>query len=371
MGYVLVINSGSSSLKYQLLNESNFDVIRKGNIERITDHSIALSSVLDDLTANGVNLEEVKVVGHRVVHGGAIFSHPVVVDDVVATQIESLNSLAPLHNPANLMGIQALRQLLPRVPQVAVFDTAFHSTLPDYAYTYAIDKKLAHSQGIRRFGFHGTSHQYVTRRLAEILNKPLHSVNAIICHIGNGASVAAVVGGKSIDTSMGFTPLEGLVMGTRSGDIDPGVLFHLARTLNFGVHDIDELLNRRSGLLGLTGENDMRAVRERALKGDPEAILARAVYAHRIRKYIGAFLMSVPQPDAIVFTAGVGENDAELRQEVLENLLHLNIEIDAELNCANSRVDRFVQTTNSAIRIGVIATNEEAEIASQAVALIS
>lgn len=374
---VLVINSGSSSLKYQLIDSASEAVLLKGNAERIgdngqgffADHEVALEHVLGEIQAANHSLSDIAVVGHRVVHGGKLFTAPTVVDAEVLRGIESLIPLAPLHNPANLVGIAALRELLPHTPQVAVFDTAFHASIPDFASTYAIDRAVAAEFGIKRYGFHGTSHQYVTAQLAHILNKPVTQTNAIICHIGNGASITAVMDGRSVDTSMGMTPLEGLVMGTRSGDIDPGVLFHLARVGNYSVEDLDRLLNRQSGLAGLTGLSDMRAVCEAAAAGDESAQLAREIYAYRIRKYIAAYLGVVESLDAVVFTAGVGENDAELRDMIVTPLGHLGFDIDADANAAKG--NRTISSATSRFSVMVIATNEEAEIARQAIAAIA
>lgn len=373
---VLVINSGSSSLKYQLIDADSEEALLKGNVERIgdngqgffADHEIALEYVLSQVEAANFSLSHIAVVGHRVVHGGQLFTQPTVVTPEVMREIESLIPLAPLHNPANLVGIAALAELLPHTPQVAVFDTAFHSTIPDFASTYAIDREVAQKFDIKRYGFHGTSHQYVSEQLASMLNKPVAQTNAIICHVGNGASVAAVVNGKSVDTSMGMTPLEGLVMGTRAGDIDAGVLFHLAREGGYSIADLDQLLNRQSGLAGLTGLNDMRAVRAAAGAGDPAAKLAREIYAYRIRKYIAAYLGVVEALDAIVFTAGVGENDNELREMVIGPMAHLGIALDASSN--NGSGNRTISNATSRFDVMVIATNEEAEIARQAVAAI-
>lgn len=375
---VLVINSGSSSLKYQLIDVDGHKSVLKGNCERIGeadgefgDHEIAMAHVLECITRAGVALADLTAVGHRVVHGGSRFSQPTLITPDVLTAIAELSALAPLHNPANLVGIEAVTDLLPEVPQVAVFDTAFHTTIPDFASTYAISQEVAQAHGIKRYGFHGTSHQFITRRLVEILNKPITQVNAIICHIGNGASITAVVEGKSVDTSMGMTPLEGLVMGTRSGDLDPGILFHLARTAGYTIAELDELLNRDSGLFGLTGVSDMRAVAERARAGDATASAARSIYAYRITKYIGAYLAVVPTPDAIVFTAGVGENDADLRSLVIAPMSHLGCVLDSEANANHSGGDRVISHATSHFPVMVIATNEEAEIARQAASVIN
>jgi acetate kinase len=375
---VLVINSGSSSLKYQLIDADNDGVLLKGNVEQIgntgrgffADHEVALEHVLREIEAAEFSLSDIAVIGHRVVHGGRLFTAPTVVTPEVLAGIESLIPLAPLHNPANLVGIQALQELLPSTPQVAVFDTAFHATIPDFASTYAIDHEVAQSFGIKRYGFHGTSHQFVTEQLAKILNKSVSHTNAIICHIGNGASVTAVVGGKSVDTSMGMTPLEGLVMGTRSGDIDAGVLFHLARVGGYSIAALDELLNRKSGLMGLTGLSDMRAVREAAASGDELATRAREIYAYRIQKYVASYLGVVANLDAVVFTAGVGENDAELRSMVINPLSHLGFVVDEAANANRAVGNRTISDATSRFAVMVVGTNEEAEIARQSAAAI-
>ena len=347
---VLVINAGSSSLKYQLLELPEGDVVAKGNFERITDHTAAISSMTKELADAGVQLASVVAVGHRVVHGGELYTRPTRITADVITGIESLIPLAPLHNPGNLLGIRAMLQQMPHTPQVAVFDTAFHATIPPHASTYAIDAEVAEKYGIRRYGFHGSSHKYVAKKAAEQLGVADDAVNLIICHIGNGASITAVKRGQSVDTSMGLTPLEGLVMGTRSGDLDPGILFHLAREADFDIAKLDALLNRHSGLYGMTGSGDMREVRQRANDNDADARLAIDVYEYRLRKYIGAYLAVVPEVHAIVFTAGVGENDAAFRAEVVTPLAHLGV--------------------GTAIPVLVIPTNEELEIAHEALAVV-
>lgn len=340
---ILVLNAGSSSLKYQLLELPNGDVVAKGTLERITDHRTAIDAMITELADAGIDINTVDAVGHRVVHGGERYTQPTLITDDVVRGIETLTPLAPLHNPGNLLGITAMRDRLPHTPQVAVFDTAFHATIPAVAATYAIDADVAAEYGIRRYGFHGSSHRYVTHAAATQLGIAANAVNLIICHIGNGASVTAVHHGRSVDTSMGLTPLEGLVMGTRSGDIDPGIVFHLAREANFDLAALDDLLNRRSGLLGLTGSSDMREVRERAVGGDERAQLAIDVDTYRLRKYIGAYLAVVPDVHAVVFTAGIGENDAAFRSEVVGPLAHLGV--------------------GTRIPVLVIPTNEELEIA--------
>ena len=340
---ILVLNAGSSSLKYQLLELPNGDLIAKGMLERITDHRTAINTMIDELAAAGIDVDSVDAVGHRVVHGGERYTQPTLITDDVVHGINSLTPLAPLHNPGNLLGISAMRERLPSTPQVAVFDTAFHATIPAVAATYAIDADVAAKYGIRRYGFHGSSHRYVTHTAAAQLGIALDAINLIICHIGNGASVTAVQQGRSVDTSMGLTPLEGLVMGTRSGDIDPGILFHLAREAHFDLAALDDLLNRRSGLLGLTGSSDMREVRAQATAGNERAQLAIDVDTYRLRKYIGAYLAVVPDVHAVVFTAGIGENDATFRSEVVRPLAHLGV--------------------GTRIPVLVIPTNEELEIA--------
>jgi acetate kinase len=373
MSHVLVVNSGSSTLKYQLVDPASGQSITRGLVDRIGQpgssvpgHEAAVAAMLDALRADGVDLSALTAVGHRVVHGGSAFREPVIVDDEVERTIERMIPLAPLHNPAGLMGIRLMRRLLPDIPQVAVFDTAFHATMPPEAFTYAIPSAVSEDYGIRRYGFHGTSYQYVTRRAAEFLGLPVDDVNLIIAHLGNGASMAAIRGGHSIDTSMGMTPLEGLVMGTRSGDIDPGVIFHLVHEAGLSVDDVDRILNKESGLAGLAGEQDMRAVRALAEGGDARARLALDVYGYRIRAYVGAYLAAVPSPHALVFTAGIGENDAALRSEVCHPLRHLGLHLDDGLNAAPSRADRTIDAGTGPIRILVIPTDEEAEIARQA-----
>jgi acetate kinase len=329
----------------------------------LADHAAALELVLATFEAEGPDLGDLVAVGHRVVHGGPDYRHPVVVDADVVTAIEEIVPLAPLHNPAALLGIRELLRLMPDVPQVTVFDTAFHATIPPEAYTYAIPTELAHEYRIRKYGFHGTSYRYVTRKTAEFLGIPVSEANLIICHLGNGASMAAIRGGESVDTSMGLTPLQGLVMGTRSGDIDPAVVFQLVRVAGLSLDEVDALLNKGSGLKGMAGSPDMREVRRLAHDGDVEARLALEAYAYRIRSYIGSYLAVLPTVDAIVFTAGIGENDADLRADVCRPLLHLGIEIDEELNRAPGGGIRAIDPGMGGIRVLVVPTNEEAEIA--------
>lgn len=368
---ILVINAGSSSLKYQLLDLPVGTVVAKGTIERVTDHRDAIATMLAELDAAGIAVAAFDGVGHRVVQGGSLFTHPVRIDAETLAGIESLVPLAPLHNPAHVLGIRAMLEALPDVPNVAVFDTAFHATMPAHAYTYAIDHRVAEQYGIRRFGFHGSSHKYVTQRVAAMLGIPTDEVNVIVCHLGNGASVTAVRGGRSVDTSMGLTPLEGLVMGTRSGDIDPGVVFHLAREANLNIAELDALLNRRSGMLGLTGVSDMREIWSQIEAGDSAARLAMDIYAYRVRKYIGSYFGVVPGLHAVVFTAGIGENDHDLRREVIAPLAHLGLTIDDSANRDRAAGDRSIDDGSSAIRVMVVATNEELEIARETLEVIA
>jgi acetate kinase len=305
-----------------------------------------------------------------VVHGGKRFHEATVVTDLVKINIEDLSELAPLHNPANLAGIEAAQKAFPSVPQVAVFDTAFHQTLPAAAYTYAIDSSLAEKQRIRRYGFHGTSHKYVAGAAAEYLGRPVEELKLIVLHLGNGASVCAVDGGRSVETSMGMTPLEGLVMGTRSGDLDPAVLFHLNRKTGMGFAELDELLNRRSGLLGLSGKGDMRDVQKAAAAGDAAASLAIEVYLHRIRSYVGSYYAQLGHLDAIVFTAGVGENNPLVRERSLEGLAELGITVDPALNASPASGARTISPDSSRVAVLVVPTDEELEIARQSLAAV-
>ncbi|RKN09330.1 acetate kinase [Streptomyces radicis] len=392
---VLVLNSGSSSVKYQLLDMADRSRLATGLVERIgersarhvhtpadgeprererpvADHAEALEAAADELAADGLGLDspELLAVGHRVVHGGRRFSEPTVVDDSVLAAIERLSPLAPLHNPANLEGIRTARALNPRLPQVAVFDTAFHTTLPEHAARYAIDVATADAHRVRRYGFHGTSHAYVSRRTAALLGRAPDEVNVIVLHLGNGASAAAVAGGRCVDTSMGMTPLEGLVMGTRSGDVDPAVVFHLARNGGMALDDIDRLLNQRSGLAGLCGDNDMREILARRDAGDERARLAFDVYIHRLRRYIGAYYAVLGRVDALVFTAGVGENAAPVRAAAVAGLGSLGLAIDEGLNSARTRGPRLISPEYARVAVAVVPTDEELEIATQTFALV-
>jgi acetate kinase len=368
MTTVFVVNSGSSSIKWELLDAESGSVHDGGLVERIgepggdaANHDHGMRQILA-----GLSDEHPAVVGHRVVHGGAEFTAATVITDEVERRLGELSVLAPLHNPENLKGIRAARAAFADVPHVAVFDTAFHGSLPPEAFTYAIDADVAREHGIRRYGFHGTSYRYVAGKAAELLGRELSELKLIIFHLGNGASVCAIDGGRSVDTSMGMTPLEGLVMGTRSGDIDPGALFHLGRA-GMTLPQLDALLNRRSGLLGMTGTGDMRDVQAAAVAGDENAQAALAVYYHRLRHYLGAYLVNLGGADAIVFTAGVGENDPNTRAATVAGLERLGIELDAGANTAPGRGVREISTATSATRVLVIPTNEELQIAREAV----
>lgn len=397
---VLVINTGSSSIKYQLIHMPDGRVLSGGLVERIGEatgmihhkvnpdtaqeksldeaeqnpnHAVAMQRVANLLISEqwGVlhSAQEVNIVGHRVVHGGEAFASTTVITQAVKDKIKEISPLAPLHNPANLTGIEVAETLFADATQVAVFDTAFHQTIPPEAYRYAIPNELYDKHGVRVYGFHGTSHRYIANRLASILGKPLDQLNAITIHLGNGASMAAIKNGISIDTTLGLTPLPGLVMGTRSGDIDPGVIFYLAETLGYSLTEIKSLLNKQSGLKGLANNNDMREVSERAEVGDREAVIALEVYTYRIKKYIGAYFgILTTKPDAIVFTAGVGENSAVVRKMSVEGLQHLGVTLDEELNEKRSG-ERLISSKNS-IPVWVIPTNEELEIAKQSFELV-
>ena len=391
---VLVVNSGSSSIKYQLIDVASGEALAVGLVERIgqpvaairhdgpdgrttleqpvPDHEAGIATILDLFAQHGPHLdqESIVAVGHRVVQGGDRFPGPALVDDAVEAEIADLCTLAPLHNPANLAGIRAARHAFPDVPHVAVFDTSFHTTLPPEAYTYAIDRDLARRYAIRRYGAHGTSHAYVSRRTAALLGKDPAEANVIVAHLGNGASITAVRGGRSVETSMGLTPLEGLVIGTRSGDIDPAVVFHLQRVAGMSTDQSDDLLNRRSGMLGLSGSSDMRDVHGAIAAGDADALLALKVYCHRLQHYIGAYHALLGRVDAIAFTAGIGENDDLVRLRALTGLEHLGIIVDPERNAGRKTTETVISADGSPITVFVVPTNEELEIARQAVALV-
>ncbi|MFF7334065.1 acetate/propionate family kinase [Streptomyces sp. NPDC008150] len=393
---VLVLNSGSSSVKYQLLDMRDRSRLAVGLVERIgeetsrlkhtpllgggtrertgriPDHESALKAVAEELDRDGLGLDspELVAIGHRVVHGGQFFTEPTVVDDAVLAEIKRLIPVAPLHNPANLTGIRTAMSLRPDLPQVAVFDTAFHTTMPESAARYAIDVKTADEHRVRRYGFHGTSHAFVSRAAAKLLGRAPEDVNVIVLHLGNGASASAVRGGKCVDTSMGLTPLEGLVMGTRSGDLDPAVIFHLARVGGLSMDEIDTLLNKRSGLVGLCGDNDMREIRRRVDDGDEQARLAFDIYIHRLKKYIGAYYAVLGRVDAVVFTAGVGENAAPVREAAVAGLEGLGLAVDPALNAERGDGARLISSADARVAVAVVPTDEELEIATQTYALV-
>ena len=389
---IMVINSGSSSIKYQIFDMRVRSALASGLLEKIgeadshlthqtgddddrqvpvertapvADHAAGfamISTVLKETKALG-DMAELAGIGHRVVHGGEAFKLPTLIDDTVIATIRELIPLAPLHNPANLVGIEVARKAAPDVPQVAVFDTAFHQTIPPRAFHYALPRRLYTEDRVRRYGFHGSSHAYVAKKAARYLNRPLTALNLITLHLGNGASAAAVEGGRSIDTSMGLTPLEGLIMGTRCGDIDPAIIFYLGRETGRSMEAIDSLLNKESGLRGLCGVNDMREITRLAQEGDEDARLAIDMVCYRIRKYIGAYYAALGRLDAIIFTGGVGENAAAIRQETCQGLTPLGIDLDPERNDAGSREARAIHSDASRVKILVIPTNEELEIA--------
>jgi acetate kinase len=367
---VLVFNSGSSSLKYDVIEPDTGAKVAEGTVERIgdgpvADHGAALQVAFDQLAESGQPLDSLGLVavGHRVVHGGPNLYEPTLVDDALITKLEELSPLAPLHNPPSVLGIRVAHEALPDLPHYAVFDTAFFHHLPAAAATYAIDRNLAQQWNIRRYGFHGTSHKYVSEQAASYLGRPLESLNQIVLHLGNGASASAIAGGKPVDTSMGMTPLEGLVMGTRSGDIDPGVISYLERTAGMSVEDIETMLNKRSGMLGLGGDIDFRVVHKDIESGDAAAQLAYDVYIHRLRKYIGAYMAVLGNTDVIVFTAGVGENDAAVRRDALTGLTGLGIELDQHRNESREKVTRRISSDDSRTTVLVVPTDEELAIA--------
>ncbi|BBY49786.1 acetate kinase [Mycolicibacterium arabiense] len=371
MTTVLVLNCGSSSLKYAVVEPDSGRQLADGIVERIgddggvPDHEAALRTAFDELARAGHHLETLGLlaVGHRVVHGGPDLYQPTVVDDDMIETLKTLSPLAPLHNPPAITGIEVARELLPDLPHVAVFDTAFFHDLPDSASAYAIDRDVAAQWHIRRYGFHGTSHQFVSQQAAEFLGTPLASLNQIVLHLGNGASASAIAGGRPIDTSMGLTPMEGLVMGTRSGDVDPGVLVYLWRRAGMSMEDIETMLNKRSGVRGLGGQIDFRELHRMIDAGDDDARLAYDVYVHRLRKYIGGYLALLGNTDVITFTAGVGENDALVRRDALSGLAPLGIELDEHLNDSPARGARRISFETSPITVLVIPTDEELAIA--------
>jgi acetate kinase len=397
MPRVLVVNTGSSSIKYQLfempegtgepkalasgvverIGEAGGKLThRAGDAEpmviedRIADHSEGFDRVFKAFEKAGGPITDLAGIGHRVVHGGARLTAPTLVDAATIQAIADQAPLAPLHNPPNLLGIRIAMASFPDTPQVAVFDTAFHQTMPPRAWRYALPADLADELRIRRYGFHGTSHAYVSRKAAEHLGRPADEVNLVSLHLGNGASVAAVQGGSCIDTSMGLTPLEGLVMGTRSGDLDPAVVFYLHREAGLSVDDIDDLLNKRSGMLGLAGANDMREIARLVAEGDQAATEAMDVYCYRIRKYVGAYTAALGRLDALVFTAGIGENNDAVRAGVCQGLEGLGVRLHTKRNRARSGKARTISSEDSKVAVLVVPTNEELEIAEQTLAVV-
>ena len=391
---VLVINAGSSSLKYSLVDASTGTSVAGGLVERIGEsngllrhrgpdgesereqriesHDDALRAVLHAFASEGPSLDDIELaaIGHRVVHGGDRFADPVLIDDELIKAVTELIPLAPLHNPANLEGMEVARRIFPDLPQVAVFDTAFHQTLPEHAYTYAVPAAWKEDHRVRRYGFHGTSHAFVSGEAARLLDREPAEVNVIVLHLGNGCSATAVRGGQSVDTSMGMTPLEGLVMGTRSGDLDPALHAHLHREVGWSLEEIDRVLNRESGLKGMAGENDFRELMKLVDAGDAAATLAFEVYCYRIRKYVGAFYAALGRIDAIVFTAGVGQHAPRMREQVLGGLEALGIRLDNDRNQADSLEARVVSVEDSPVAVMVIPTNEEWEIARQSLSVV-
>ena len=393
---VLVINCGSSSLKFQLINSDTEAVLAKGLCERIgidgrltyqpaggeksvedkamPTHTEAIQFVIDALTdaERGVvaSLSEIGAVGHRVVHGGEKFASSAVITEEMIKAVEECNDLAPLHNPANLIGIRACQELMPNVPMVGVFDTAFHQTMPEKAYMYGLPYEYYENYKVRRYGFHGTSHSFVSKRVAEILDRPYDATKTIVCHLGNGASICAVENGKSVDTSMGLTPLEGLVMGTRSGDNDPAILEFLAKKEDMEITALMNMLNKKSGVQGLSGiSSDFRDLAAGAKEGNKQAQIAIDVFAYRVAKYVGSYVAAMNGVDAIAFTAGIGENDGSIREKICSYLGYLGIEIDKEANGKRGE-EIVISTPDSKVKVLVVPTNEELAIARETVALV-
>ena len=402
---ILVVNCGSSSLKFQLIDSETEEVAASGLCERIgldgaliykvngdkikqeidlPDHEVAIKKVLDTLLDKEIgvltSLDEIGAIGHRMVHGGEKFSSSVIINEEIIKQIETCNDLAPLHNPANLLGVRACQEVMPGVPNVVVFDTAFHQTMPakaylyglpkDYAYMYALPYEYYEKYGVRRYGFHGTSHSFVSKRLAELAGLDINNSRMIICHIGSGASISAIKDGKSVDTSMGMTPLEGLMMGTRSGDMDPAIIEFICQKENITVQEMTTILNKKSGALGLSGlSNDYRDLVEAAQGGNQDAINALDVMVYRVIKYIGAYYMALGGVDAIALTAGVGENNLELRAKIVEGLAAIGIKLDVEANAVRGD-ERKISTDDSAAQVWVVPTNEELAIARETARLV-
>lgn len=369
---VLVINSGSSSLKYQVVDPDSGTARATGLVERIgeesspvPDHDAALRRAFDTLADDGIDLQAsgIVAVGHRVVHGGNTFYQPTLLDDSVIDGLDELSDLAPLHNPPALRGIEVARKLLPDIAHIAVFDTGFFHDLPPAAATYAIDRDLAQRYQIRRYGFHGTSHRYVSEQAAAFLDRSVGDLRQIVLHLGNGCSASAIAGTRPLDTSMGLTPLEGLVMGTRSGDIDPSVVGYLSHTAKMGVDEVESMLNQRSGVLGLSGERDFRRLRTMIESGDETAQLAYSVFTHRLRKYIGAYLAVLGHTDVISFTAGIGENDPAVRRDALAGMEELGIVLDQRRNLGGGKGARQISADDSPVAVLVVPTNEELAIA--------
>ena len=397
---ILVLNSGSSSLKFRLFVGRDLSVLASGLIEKlgnvesaaqlsfidssglekelrrggqVTDHREAIMVMADLLRESGVltDTSELAGVGHRVVHGGEAFHQPVLIDEAVIAAIGELIPLAPLHNPANLMGIRVAMEHVANIPQVAVFDTAFHQDIPEYAYLYALPYALYEEHKVRRYGFHGTSHGYVAQQAALYLDRPLEDLNIITLHLGNGASAAAISRGKCIDTSMGMTPLEGLVMGTRSGDLDPAILLYLGRESDLDMDELDALLNKQSGLMGICGSNDMRTISQAAGQGDKQSRLALAIFCYRLKKYIGAYIAALGGVDCIVFTGGIGENSAMVRQMSCQGMEWLGLSLDEEKNALYKKETLEIQMADSRVSLLVIPTDEEYEIARQTLHVIN
>lgn len=392
---ILVVNCGSSSLKFQLIDSETEEVAASGLCERIgldgaliykvngdkikqeidlPDHEVAIKKVLDTLLDKEIgvltSLDEIGAIGHRMVHGGEKFSSSVIINEEIIKQIETCNDLAPLHNPANLLGVRACQEVMPGVPNVVVFDTAFHQTMPSKAYLYALPKEYYEKYSVRRYGFHGTSHSFVSKRLAELAGLDINNSRMIICHIGSGASISAIKDGKSVDTSMGMTPLEGLMMGTRSGDMDPAIIEFICQKENITVQEMTTILNKKSGALGLSGlSNDYRDLVEAAQGGNQDAINALDVMVYRVIKYIGAYYMALGGVDAIALTAGVGENNLELRAKIVEGLAAIGIKLDVEANAVRGD-ERKISTDDSAAQVWVVPTNEELAIARETARLV-
>ncbi|WP_282173600.1 acetate kinase [Cytobacillus firmus] len=393
MAKIIAINAGSSSLKFQLFDMPSEDVITKGLIERIgldnavfnisvngekikevtdiPDHAVAVKILLEKLTNLGIikSLDEIEGIGHRVVHGGEAFNDSVVITDEVLTKIDELSELAPLHNPANITGIKAFQQVLPNVPAVAVFDTAFHQTMPESSFLYSLPYEYYEKYGIRKYGFHGTSHKYVSERAAEMLGRPLDQLRLISCHLGNGASITAIEGGKSIDTSMGFTPLAGVTMGTRSGNLDPALIPFIMEKTGLNADEVLDVLNKKSGMLGVSGfSSDLRDIEIQAVEGNERAELALEVFANRIHKYIGSYASRMYGVDAIIFTAGIGENSDVIRERVLQGLEFMGVYWDPALNKVRGE-EAFINYPHSPVKVMIIPTNEEVMIARDVVRL--